>query len=159
MDVNKPVTANDGLILFSGSGHGLSINDLINWNNLVFFNTVSLARFLVTTKNELNEGMSMKYLGAGKLSSRTINIADAIFNSYSDCTSFVLYNRGINGMMNGAISVSHFTDFATAFGFADFTSYAIRIKPEIAMSKALYQVIQTSAPKPRSIPGRRLDFQ
>ncbi len=32
-DVNKPVTANDGLILFSGSGHGLSINDLINWKD------------------------------------------------------------------------------------------------------------------------------
>lgn len=156
-NVDLPVLVNDGLVLFSGSAHGLSINSLINWKSLGLLHHGQLGEILGDYREcELNKGLSLKYLGARKLSNKVINTAEAISDSYSDCTSFVLYNRGINGMMNGAISGSQFTDFATAFGFADFVSYAARIKAETCTSRKLYvRWIENSCPEATKYPWEK----
>jgi len=137
-DIDSPVIANDGLILYSGSAHALRIERLINWQEFGLFHHGQLGEILGDYK-ETKDTPVVK--GAQFLDIRKsfFTILDPVRERYDSDYLFTFYNRGINGMLNGAITVSNFTDAVSPFSYLEFVEYVSRIPESLCRHRRLYK--------------------
>jgi asparagine synthase (glutamine-hydrolysing) len=140
-DIAHPVAANDGLVLYAGSGHSYKMLSLLNWQKFGLLHTGILGDGILGTylscerhvKPVPSDGSYSKSLLA-----RIISVATKISEEYENAEIFKFYNRGVNGMFNAFMMAQQFTEFSSPFLYREFLDYAIRIDPKLRFAHRIY---------------------
>lgn len=139
--IDEIVSANDGLVLYSGSAHGYNC-----------LRKISLQDFGLVHTGQLGDGAMGSYLDApihnkttnklGEYSDKLITHLEPslknMLSKNSNSELFKVYNRMINGMSNGDRMTGQFTEFSSPFLYVDFLDYAMKIHPKHRYKQALY---------------------
>jgi asparagine synthase (glutamine-hydrolysing) len=140
-DIERPMFANDGLVLYSGSAHLYRILSLLNWQPFGLLHTGMLGDAVLGTylscKKHL-EAQPFVKSESHTLLSRIDSVATTISQEYENSELYLFYNRGINGIFNGYWTISQFTEFSSPFLHIDFLEYAIKIHPQLRFRHKIY---------------------
>jgi len=136
------VTANDGLVLWLGSAHGLAMMRKLDFSDYGLMHTgllgdAVLGTYLSTPQRkepQVGQGASSR-----RLLGRIENTLTELTGAYDSEELFLLYNRGFNGMANGNWMFYQFTECGSPFLNVDFLDYALRIPPNLKWHEAIYQ--------------------
>nr|WP_319377753.1 hypothetical protein [uncultured Methanoregula sp.] len=154
IDIERPVHANDGLILYPGSAHLLAMISLLDWSQNGLLHTgmigdVILGSFLITNcHGPLSNKIIKNVVYSRKLVDRIPNqIFEDMRQEYESDEIFAFYERMVNGVFNGYLMIQHYTDFSSPFLYLDFLEYTMRIPPKYRYKEKLYfDWIQTKNP-------------
>jgi len=140
-DIETPIHYNDGLILSSGAAHQLKVISSVNWKNYGMLHTghlggADLGSYLLDTKH--TKTSSSLYAYSQSLVPRIKSKLDKVFSKYENDEMFLFYNRGINGIINGYLMTSPFTDFASPFMDLDFMKFCFSIDPKLRFKRFIY---------------------
>ena len=141
-DIDGPVLANDGLVLYSGAAHFYRMLSLLNWEHFGILHTGMLGdavlggTYLSCEKHTAAEPSEGSY--SRTLLPRISSIATAVAQEYDNSELYLLYNRGINGIFNGYWMANQFTECASPFLHIDFLEYAIKIHPRKRFRYRIY---------------------
>lgn len=139
--IRDSVIANGGLVLYSGSAHGLSMFKKINFGPFGMVHTgqigdAVLGSFLSKPRREKPQPSSGAYSSylLGKIS----GVLDNILQNYESEEIFKFYNRAFNGAINGNWIANQFTEACSAFLDVDFLRYALSIPPSLKYKEQIY---------------------
>jgi asparagine synthase (glutamine-hydrolysing) len=144
-DIEKPVQANDGQILFWGSAHLLAMISLIDWDELGLLHTGMIGDLILGSYlfDKQHFKVSDKMIQKTAYSNKLINhipkhIFEEMVQQYESDEMYAFYERCINGVFNGYLMTHHFTEFSSPFLYLDFLEYAMRIHPKIRYKQNIY---------------------
>jgi len=160
-DIEKPVIANDGLILFAGSAHDLAMLSLMDWQTLGGLHTGMLGDAILGTyldEPRHSSKIDIRSLGAysTKLYGRVSHVVEEVFREFPNSELFKFYNRGVNGVFNGYRVYENFTEFFSPFMHIDFLEYTMKIDPQYRFKEKIYlDWIKTYSPEAVKYPWAR----
>jgi asparagine synthase (glutamine-hydrolysing) len=153
-ELEKPVHANDGLILYAGSAHLLNMISFINWSRLGLLQMGLGAALLKGSylSGPVHERFNRDVMaGAGYSKKLVHKLSEDLFKAfehYENDEIFLLNERDIHGMFNGYRMIEHFTDFASPFLDVDFLDYCLKIPPDLRFeSKIYFHLMNTFVPE------------
>ena len=136
------VTANDGLVLWTGSAHGLAMMRKLDFSDYGLMHTGQLGDAVLGTYLSAPQREKPR-VGQGAYSERLLgrieNTLTELTGAYDSEELFLLYNRGFNGMANGNWTFYQFTECASPFLNVDFLDYALKIPPNLKWHEGIYQ--------------------
>jgi asparagine synthase (glutamine-hydrolysing) len=140
-DIESPVRANDGLVLYTGSAHLLSSIRNVNFDQYGILHMGQMGDGVLGT---FLTGPTFKKakLTSGAYSTRLLHrVAEPvqkIIDSYENEEMYKMYSRGFNGVFNGNWSTNQFTECCSPFLDTEFLSYALTIPPALKYPDRLY---------------------
>jgi asparagine synthase (glutamine-hydrolysing) len=141
-DIDRPVSANDGLVLYSGSAHLYRILSVLEWRQFGLLHTGMLGDVVVGGTYLCGEKQVKAQPGDGSYSktllSRIQSIATEVTQEYENSELYLFDNRGVNGTLNGYRMAFEFTESTSPFLHVDFLEYAIRIQPKMRRGYRIY---------------------
>jgi asparagine synthase (glutamine-hydrolysing) len=140
-DVDGPVLANDGIVLYAGSAHLFAALRAINCSSFGMLHTGQLGdAVLGSYLTAPGQAASAVWRGAysSRLLDRIVNDVEMIAGQYESEELFLLYNRGFNGILNGNWTSYHITEVTSPFLTTDFLEYCLRIPRELRLGSRLY---------------------
>jgi len=140
-DIERPVNANDGLVLYSGASHLYRMLSFLEWRQFGLLHTGMLGDVVVggtylSGEKQVKAQPSGTY--SNTLLSRINSIATAVAQEYENSELYLFYNRGINGTLNGYRMAHQFTESTSPFLHVDFLDYAIKIRAQMRWSYKIY---------------------
>ena len=144
LNVENPVKANDGLILYSGAAHQLSSVNILNWDKLGLLHTgmigdLILGSYLQEGKHHsVDSGMIKRMAYSSKLLGRLNDEISAMSGNYNTDEICAFYERCINGVYNGYFMTQNYTEYASPFLDVDFVDYVMKVHPKIRYKNKLY---------------------
>jgi asparagine synthase (glutamine-hydrolysing) len=140
-EIEGPVSANDGLVLYSGAAHLYRMLSFLEWRQFGLLHTGMLGDVVVggtylSGERQVKAQPSGTY--SNTLLSRINSIATAIAQEYENSELFLFYNRGINGTLNGYRMAQEFTESTSPFLHIDFLDYAVKIRAQMRWSYKIY---------------------
>lgn len=140
-EIEMPVLANDGLVIYSGAAHQLSMISLISWERFGILHTGELGDAVMGTYlNAPKHTNPIPFLGgySKKLGERIRPIVEKITYKYENLELYKFYNRGFNGILNGYRVTEIFTEASSPFLHIDFLEYALKIDPSMRYKENIY---------------------
>ncbi len=145
MDIEKPLLANSGLILYSGAAHLLSTISLIDWTDFGLLHSGQMgdpflgSYLLKPSHSKLSLDMIKKIGYSTKLIDKIpSSTLDNLANEYELDEMFGFYNRGMNGIFNGDLMAQCFSESISPFLYIDFLDYVVKIDPRYRYNKQIY---------------------
>jgi asparagine synthase (glutamine-hydrolysing) len=144
-DLERPLIANDGLVLFPGSAHMLAMETLIDWQRLGIMHT-GMAGDLIMGSYLSHPFHSAPGLDTIKkiaystklIKSLPVNVLDTVMRRYENDEMFAFYERCVNGVWNGFWTAQQCTEATSPFLCIDFIDYAMRIHPQYRYRERIY---------------------
>jgi len=141
-DIEWPVLANDGLVLYSGSAHVYRMLSLLNWQPFGLLHTGMVGDAVIggtfLSRGEHLKAQPFAESYSHTLLSRIESIAIAISQEYENAELYHFYTRAINGTFNGYWTINQFTEFSSPFLYIDFLEYALKIHPQHRFHYKIY---------------------
>ncbi len=134
-NIEDNIICNDGLVLYSGAAHQLSMTRNINMDNFGVVHTGAAGDAVLSafvTKNKNNEFFTFSNLLINKTNIKNI------FKKYQNTEMFNLYNRTMNGGTNCYAITSPFSECVSAFFDTEFMQYVISIDPKLRKHRRIY---------------------
>ena len=145
-DLERPVTANDGLVLFPGSAHLLAMESLIDWKKLGILHTGMIGDFVLGSYLYRPSHSSPGSTSIRKIAYSTkllkkipAQVLEKEQQRYVNDELFSFYERCLNGVWNGFWTTHQFTEATSPFVHVDFLDYAMRIPPRFRYREVIYQ--------------------
>jgi len=145
-DLERPVSANDGLVLFPGSAHLLAMESLIDWERLGILHTgmigdVVMGSYLYRPSHSSPGATSVrKIVYSTKLLKRIpVQVLEKEQQQFDNDELFSFYERCLNGIWNGFWTTQQFTEATSPFVHIDFLDYVMRIPPRFRYREKIYQ--------------------
>lgn len=151
MNIEKAVDANFGQIIYSGSAHLLDATNSINLEPYGLLHNGNLADVM---HGDYIEGVkhTSPSLSNWAYSKRLLNkvsfMENTIKEKYNNEERFAIYNRGINAIYNGSISMLDKVETCEPFTHKDVIEYCTRMHPKDKYKEALFlKMIQKYYPE------------
>lgn len=149
--IEDTVDANYGQIIYSGAAHLLDATNSINLESYGFLHNGNLADVM---HGDYVDGKthSKPSLGNWAYSSRLLDkvsfVQDEVISKYGNEERFAIYNRGINAIYNGSISMLDKMETCEPFTHQDIIAYCSRMDPKYKYKEALFlKMIQKHYPE------------
>lgn len=150
-DIESAVDANYGQIIYSGAAHLLDSTNSINLEPYGFMYNGNLADVMHGDYIEGTEHTppSLKnWSYSVKLLDKVSFIQDEIRSKYGNEERFAIYNRGINAIYNGSISMLDKMETCEPFTHQDVVAYCSRMEPKHKYKEGLFlKMIQKHYPE------------
>lgn len=144
-DIESPVLANDGLVLYFGSAHALRMQSIISWKNFGLQHNGMIGDLVLGSYllNHFHNNVTKKIIERTAYSSKLLDKIDKsifqqIIDKYETDEEFAFGERCINGVFNGYRVVENFSEYSSPFLHVDFLSYAFRLSPKIRYKERIY---------------------
>jgi asparagine synthase (glutamine-hydrolysing) len=145
-DIEKPVSANDGLVLFPGSAHLLAMESLIDWQRLGILHTGMIGDFVMGSYLYRPSHSSPGARSVRKIAYSTkllkkipVRVVEKEQQRFENDELFSFYERCLNGAWNGFWTTHQFTEATSPFVHIDFLDYVMRIPPRFRYREKIYQ--------------------
>lgn len=150
-NIEKTVDANYGQIIYSGAAHLLDATNSINLNDYGFLHNGNLADVMhgdyIEGKAHTKPSLS-NWAYSSKLLDKVSFVQDEIRNKYGNEERFAIYNRGINAIYNGSISMLDKMETCEPFTHQDAVAYCSRMEPKYKYKEGLFlKMIQKHYPE------------
>ena len=149
--IEEAVDANFGQIIYSGAVHLLDATNSINLEPYGFLYNGNLADVM---HGDYIEGLehTKPSLSNWAYSSRLLNkvefVQDRIIKKYGNEEKFAIYNRGVNAIYNGSISMLDTMETCEPYTHQDIVKYFTKMPPKYKYKEALFlKMIQKYYPK------------
>ncbi len=166
-DIDSPIIANDGQVLFSGAAHLLAMLKLLDWNSLGLLHTgqigdLVLGSYLLDKRHSLvsDEIISMTAHSTKLIHRIPVPVLDELIQAYKTDEMFAFYERCVNGVFNGYQVVQNYSEFASPFLYVEFLDYVMKIDPAYRFDNALYnEWIEKYVPTASKYPWEKTGVQ
>ncbi|MDI3541353.1 MAG: hypothetical protein PWQ62_267 [Candidatus Methanomethylophilaceae archaeon] len=145
-EMELPIIANDGQVLFSGAAHMLAMLKLLNWEPFGLLHTgqigdLVLGSYLLGQEHHrVSEKAVKKVAYSTKLIDRIPStVFEELSRVYETDEIFAFYERCVNGVFNGYQVIQNYSEFASPFLYLDFLDYVMRIHPKHRFGNVLYR--------------------
>lgn len=150
-EIDAAVEGNYGQNIYSGAAHLVSTNELINFDKYGFIFNGNVADVMhgdYIDAPHHNKPSISNWMYSKRLMNKVEFIQPIIEKKYSNEEKFAIYNRGINGMLNGSISALGISETCEPFLNHDAIAYCSRMKPEYKYKENLFiKMIQKHYPE------------
>ena len=162
-DLERPLLANDGLVLFPGSAHVLAMQTLIDWQGLGMMHTGMAGDLIMGSylSHPFHSPPGLDTIEKVAYSTKLIkgipsDVLDTITRSHENEEMFALYERCINGVWNGFWTAQQSTEAISPFLYVDFMDYAMSIPPRYRYKERIYHDwIRKCAPEAAEYPWEK----
>ena len=149
--IDEAVDANFGQIIYSGGIHLLDATKSVNLEPYGFLYNGNLADVMHRDYIEGTEHTTPS-LSNWAYSARLLNkidfIQDEVIKKYGNEEKFAIYNRGINAIYNGSISMLDTMETCEPYTHQDIVKYFTKMPPQYKYKEALFlKMIQKYYPK------------
>lgn len=140
-NISDSVDANFGQIIYSGAAHLLDATKSINLEPYGFLYNGNLADAM---HGDYIEGKShttpslMNWAYSRRLINKVKFMEKQIVEKYGNEERFAIYNRGINAIYNGSISMLDYTETCEPFTHNDIIKYCSRMEPKYKYKERLF---------------------
>lgn len=140
-DVVGASTPGEGLVFFPGSAHILAMLNRLQFRGLGMMHTGMLGDGIMGSGLWLMKaGQRNCLLGANSQAHAHLarEVAERVAHQYENDELYVIYNRYINGVLNGFRTIQGFTEAVSTFMHVDVMAYALRIPASLRRGHRLY---------------------
>lgn len=139
--VEEAVDANFGQNIYAGAVHLLDATNAINLKDFGFLHNGNLADvmhgdYIESTQHTKPSLSNWAY--SKRLLDKISFVESEIVKKYSNEEKFAIYNRGINGMYNGSVSMLDTMETCEPFTHQDLVAYCTRMEPKYKYKEALF---------------------
>ncbi|GAB6168157.1 hypothetical protein JCM1393_06170 [Clostridium carnis] len=150
-DIESAVDANFGQIIYSGAAHLLDATRSINLKPYGFLHNGNLADVMhgdyIEGTNHTKPSL-INWAYSSRLINKVAHVEDEIRNKYGNEEKFAIYNRGINAIYNGSISMLDEVETCEPFTHYDAVSYCSRMEPKYKYKENIFlKMIQKHYPE------------
>ena len=150
-NVSEVVDANFGQIVYSGAAHLFDATNSLNLEPYGFIYNGNLADAM---HGDYIEGITHtspsleNWAYSKRLLSKVAFIEKAVKEKYGNEERFAIYNRGINAIYNGSISMTDKMETCEAYTHYDIIKYCSRMEPKYKYKEAIFlKMIQKYYPE------------
>jgi asparagine synthase (glutamine-hydrolysing) len=143
-NTDKIVSANDGLVLYSGSAHLYNCLRNLSFQDYGLVHTGLIGDLVVGSylqgkkHEEICEAILNKITYSAKLTNKLKNVIDKNNFGYENDELFAFYERCVNGVFNGYRMIEQFTEFSSPFLYIEFLDYVMKIHPRYRYKQYIY---------------------
>lgn len=141
LDIDENLNTNFGGIQYTSSAHTLSAIKVFNFSEYGLLHNGNVA--------DISHGdyISFPYhtdpnpktwANSTRLYNRISTDVNIIAQKYNNDEHFSIYNRGINGVLNGGVMYSEFTDTYEPYMYYDLVDFASKIPPNYKFNELLF---------------------
>ena len=144
-DIESPLIAYEGLMLYSASAHGLAMHSIISWSTIGLVHTGMIGDLILgsylphTHHSKVSEEIIKKTAYSTRLIQKTDpEVLAELKSVYATDELFAFGERCINGVFNGYRVSESFSEYASPFLHVDFLDYAMAISPVLRYEEKVY---------------------
>lgn len=150
-NISDSVDANFGQIIYSGAAHLLDATKSINLEPYGFLHNGNLADamhgdYIEDKRHTVPSLVNWAY--SRRLINRVEFVEKEIVDKYGNEERFAIYNRGINAIYNGSISMLDYAETCEPFTHNDIINYCSRMEPKYKYKEKVFlKMIQKYYPE------------